>query len=42
MNENDLSSTSRTNWAALESTLDEGIDYSNIPPLTMSFLRRQC
>jgi len=40
MNENDLSSTSRTNWAALESTSDEGIDYSDIPPLTDEFFEK--
>jgi uncharacterized protein (DUF4415 family) len=37
MNGKDLSSTSRTNWAALEATDDEGIDYSDIPPLTEEF-----
>ncbi|MBW4418891.1 MAG: BrnA antitoxin family protein [Myxacorys californica WJT36-NPBG1] len=40
MNENDLSSTSRTNWAALESMSDEGIDYSDIPPLTDEFFEK--
>ncbi|MCY7274825.1 MAG: BrnA antitoxin family protein [Phormidesmis sp. CAN_BIN44] len=40
MNENDLSSTSRTNWAALKSMVDEGIDYSDIPPLTDEFFEK--
>lgn len=37
MSGKDLSSTSRTNWAALEAMDDEGIDYSDIPPLTEDF-----
>jgi len=37
MSSKDLSSTSRTNWAALEVMDDEGIDYSDIPPLTKEF-----
>ena len=37
MNDKDLNSTSRTNWAALEAMDDEGIDYSDIPPLTEEF-----
>lgn len=37
MSGKDLSNTSRTNWAALESLDDEGIDYSDIPPLTEEF-----
>ena len=40
MNKNDLSSTSRTNWAALESRSEENIDYSDIPPLTDEFFER--
>ena len=40
MNKNDLSSTSRTNWAALESRSEENIDYSDIPPLTNEFFER--
>ncbi len=40
MNENDLSSTSRTNWAALEAMSDEDIDYSDIPPLTDEFFEK--
>lgn len=37
MSRNDLNSTSRTNWAALESRSEENIDYSDIPPLTDDF-----
>lgn len=37
MSDKDFHSTSRTNWAALESMSDEGIDYSDIPPLTDEF-----
>ncbi|MBD1910899.1 MULTISPECIES: BrnA antitoxin family protein [unclassified Leptolyngbya] len=37
MSGKDLSNTSRTNWEALESMDDEGIDYSDIPPLTAEF-----
>ena len=37
MNDKDLNNTSRTNWAALEAMDDEGIDYSDIPPLTEDF-----
>lgn len=33
-------STSRTNWAALEAMDDEGIDYSDIPPLTEEFFEK--
>jgi uncharacterized protein (DUF4415 family) len=40
MGKNDLNSTSRTNWAALESRLEENIDYSDIPPLTDDFFER--
>lgn len=40
MNRKDLSSTSRTNWAALEAKDDEGIDYSDIPPLTEEFFEK--
>lgn len=40
MNENDLSNTSRTNWAALESMSDEDIDYSDISPLTDEFFEK--
>lgn len=40
MNKNDLSSTSRTNWAALESRSEENIDYSDIPPLTDEFFEK--
>ena len=40
MSRNDLNSTSRTNWAALESRSEENIDYSDIPPLTDGFFER--
>jgi uncharacterized protein (DUF4415 family) len=40
MNRNDLNSTSRTNWEALESRSEENIDYSDIPPLTDDFFER--
>ncbi|HEY9656183.1 MAG TPA: BrnA antitoxin family protein [Crinalium sp.] len=40
MSDKDLSSTSRTNWAALEARSDEGIDYSDIPPLTEAFFEK--
>ncbi len=40
MSGNDLNSTSRTNWQALESMSDEDIDYSNIPPLTDEFFEK--
>lgn len=40
MNNKDLNNTSRTNWAALEAMDDEGIDYSDIPPLTEDFFEQ--
>ena len=40
MSDKDLSNTSRTNWAALETMNDEGIDYSDIPPLTEEFFEK--
>lgn len=40
MSGKDLSSTSRTNWAALEAMEDEGIDCSDIPPLTEEFFEK--
>ena len=40
MSKNDLNSTSRTNWAALESRSEDNIDYSDIPPLTDEFFER--
>lgn len=40
MSGKDLSSTSRTNWAALEAMDDEEIDYSDIPPLTEGFFEK--
>jgi len=40
MSRDDLNSTSRTNWEALESRSEEDIDYSDIPPLTDKFFER--
>jgi hypothetical protein len=40
MSDKDLSNTSGTNWTALESMNDEGIDYSDIPPLTEEFFQK--
>jgi uncharacterized protein (DUF4415 family) len=40
MSKNDLDSTSRSNWTALESRSEENIDYSDIPPLTDDFFER--
>jgi uncharacterized protein (DUF4415 family) len=40
MSGKDLSNISRTNWAALEAMDDEGIDYSDIPPLTEEFFEK--
>lgn len=37
MSDKDFNRTSRTDWAALEAMDDEGIDYSDIPPLTEEF-----
>jgi len=40
MSAKDLSNISRTNWEALENGDDDGIDYSDIPPLTEEFFQR--
>ena len=40
MSDKDLSNISRTNWEALEAMEDEGIDYSDIPPLTEEFFEK--
>ena len=40
MNRENLHSTSRTNWVALEAMSDEDIDYSDITPLTDEFFER--
>ena len=40
MSDKDSTNTSCTNWAALESREDEGIDYSDIPPLTEEFFEK--
>jgi uncharacterized protein (DUF4415 family) len=40
MSRDNLNSTSRTNWAALESKSEENIDYSDIPPLTDEFFEQ--
>ncbi len=37
MNENTLKTTSKTNWAKLETMTDEEIDTSDIPPLGEKF-----
>ncbi len=37
MNENTLKTTSKTNWAKLETMTDEEIDTSDIPPLDEKF-----
>jgi uncharacterized protein (DUF4415 family) len=39
MNNNDLKTTSQTDWAALAAMTDEDIDYSDIPPLTEEFFQ---
>lgn len=40
MSVNDSSSTSQTDWAALEAMTDEDIDYSDIPPLPEEFFEK--
>jgi hypothetical protein len=40
MSDQELSNISRTNWATLEAMDDEGIDYSDIPPLTEEFFEK--
>ncbi|MFQ4140348.1 hypothetical protein PGN35_028940 [Nodosilinea sp. PGN35] len=40
MSGQDSTNISRTNWAALESKEDEGIDYSDIPPLSEEFFEK--
>jgi hypothetical protein len=40
MNSKNSSNTSRTNWAALAAMNDEGIDYSDIPPLAENFFEK--
>ncbi|TCI66665.1 hypothetical protein EVJ22_15265, partial [Exiguobacterium sp. SH0S7] len=40
MSSKDSSNTSRTNWTALESLEDEGVDYSDIPPLPEEFFEK--
>jgi uncharacterized protein (DUF4415 family) len=37
MSENNLKTTSQTNWAKLEAMTDEEIDVSDIPPLDEKF-----
>jgi hypothetical protein len=41
MSDKNSRSTSRTNWEALEAMEDETINYSDIPPLSEEFLRKQ-
>ena len=40
MSDKNLNNTSGTNWTALEAMEDEGIDYSDIPPLTEEFFEK--
>jgi uncharacterized protein (DUF4415 family) len=40
MNENDIKTSSRTDWDRLETMADEEIDYSDIPPLGEEFFQR--
>lgn len=40
MSDKDSRNTSGTNWDALEAMEDEGIDYSDIPPLTDEFFEK--
>jgi len=40
MNDNDLKSTSRTNWEKVDSLTDEEIDVSEVPPLDEGFFAR--
>jgi uncharacterized protein (DUF4415 family) len=40
MTRKNLSSISRSNWAALESKIEDNIDYSDIPPLSDEFFER--
>ena len=37
MKENDMSNTSKTDWARIDAMTDEDIDTSDIPPLTDEF-----
>jgi uncharacterized protein (DUF4415 family) len=39
MNNNNLKTTSQTDWAALAAMTDEDIDYSDIPPLAEEFFQ---
>ena len=40
MSGEDLSNTSRTNWAAPEVMEDEKMNYSDIPPLTEAYFKQ--
>jgi uncharacterized protein (DUF4415 family) len=40
MNENDMSNTSRTDWARIDAMTDEEIDTSDIPPLSDEFFAK--
>ena len=40
MNENDMSSTSRTNWAKVDALTDEEIDTSDVPTLSDEFFAK--
>jgi hypothetical protein len=40
MNENDMNSSSRTNWEKVDSLTEEEIDTADIPPLTKEFFSK--
>lgn len=40
MSENDMSNTSKTNWARIDAMTDEDVDTSDIPPLTEDFFTK--
>lgn len=40
MNENDMSNTSKTDWARIDAMTDEEIDTSDIPPLSDEFFAK--
>ena len=40
MKENDMSNTSKTDWARIDAMTDEEIDTSDIPPLTDEFFAK--
>ncbi len=40
MKKNALPKQSKTDWARIDAVKDEGIDYSDIPPLTEDFFKK--